>query len=152
MADSHDLADANSDTFWEEEELDEHESEYFSTDYGATAHSANENMTDALRFNGEKFIIAALYISKQRAKLLHQLRVMTSTLASSGEDGADIYIVNLQKLEQYIIQHEQELIEFVIGTNMYIEDYHGHGEEWICLLYTSPSPRDQRGSRMPSSA
>ena len=23
---------------------------------------------------------------------------------------------------------------------------------WHCLLYTSPSPRDQRGSRMPSSA
>ena len=26
------------------------------------------------------------------------------------------------------------------------------GETMICLLYTSPSPRDQRGSRMPSSA
>ena len=25
-------------------------------------------------------------------------------------------------------------------------------EKKICLLYTSPSPRDQRGSRMPSSA
>ena len=25
-------------------------------------------------------------------------------------------------------------------------------EVYICLLYTSPSPRDQRGSRMPSSA
>ena len=25
-------------------------------------------------------------------------------------------------------------------------------EEEDCLLYTSPSPRDQRGSRMPSSA
>ena len=25
-------------------------------------------------------------------------------------------------------------------------------ENTICLLYTSPSPRDQRGSRMPSSA
>ena len=24
--------------------------------------------------------------------------------------------------------------------------------DYICLLYTSPSPRDQRGSRMPSSA
>ena len=24
--------------------------------------------------------------------------------------------------------------------------------ESVCLLYTSPSPRDQRGSRMPSSA
>ena len=27
-----------------------------------------------------------------------------------------------------------------------------NGPGWICLLYTSPSPRDQRGSRMPSSA
>ena len=26
------------------------------------------------------------------------------------------------------------------------------GETGTCLLYTSPSPRDQRGSRMPSSA
>ena len=26
------------------------------------------------------------------------------------------------------------------------------GYAWPCLLYTSPSPRDQRGSRMPSSA
>ena len=26
------------------------------------------------------------------------------------------------------------------------------GPIYICLLYTSPSPRDQRGSRMPSSA
>ena len=26
------------------------------------------------------------------------------------------------------------------------------GNRYICLLYTSPSPRDQRGSRMPSSA
>ena len=28
----------------------------------------------------------------------------------------------------------------------------GAGDSTICLLYTSPSPRDQRGSRMPSSA
>ena len=26
------------------------------------------------------------------------------------------------------------------------------GCDYLCLLYTSPSPRDQRGSRMPSSA
>ena len=26
------------------------------------------------------------------------------------------------------------------------------GKSRVCLLYTSPSPRDQRGSRMPSSA
>ena len=28
----------------------------------------------------------------------------------------------------------------------------GEYQKAICLLYTSPSPRDQRGSRMPSSA
>ena len=27
-----------------------------------------------------------------------------------------------------------------------------NGEDYICLLYTSPSPRDNTGSRMPSSA
>ena len=29
---------------------------------------------------------------------------------------------------------------------------HNEGKSRVCLLYTSPSPRDQRGSRMPSSA
>ena len=37
-----------------------------------------------------------------------------------------------------------------------IDFYAGYGwdigEDAFCLLYTSPSPRDQRGSRMPSSA
>ena len=32
------------------------------------------------------------------------------------------------------------------------EALHDPGEVPDCLLYTSPSPRDQRGSRMPSSA
>ena len=33
-----------------------------------------------------------------------------------------------------------------------IKAYVINGDINICLLYTSPSPRDQRGSRMPSSA
>ena len=37
------------------------------------------------------------------------------------------------------------------GGAMHLNDaVAAHGK--ICLLYTSPSPRDQRGSRMPSSA
>ena len=32
------------------------------------------------------------------------------------------------------------------------ETWHHSNGCRICLLYTSPSPRDQRGSRMPSSA
>ena len=30
--------------------------------------------------------------------------------------------------------------------------YHFHSKDEICLLYTSPSPRDRTRSRMPSSA
>ena len=39
------------------------------------------------------------------------------------------------------------------GTNdKLVEDDSDGARVFCCLLYTSPSPRDQRGSRMPSSA
>ena len=42
----------------------------------------------------------------------------------------------------YEVLHHTQLISQLIAE----------GKLKICLLYTSPSPRDQRGSRMPSSA
>ena len=48
-------------------------------------------------------------------------------------------------------QFEKSKVECLSYFNEhYLFDNCGHG--CICLLYTSPSPRDQRGSRMPSSA
>ena len=49
--------------------------------------------------------------------------------------------------------HSDQLIELcstskLEGESMWIEFVN----PFRCLLYTSPSPRDQRGSRMPSSA
>ena len=38
-----------------------------------------------------------------------------------------------------------------VGSRVVVNGW-GIGEDTCCLLYTSPSPRDQRGSRMPSSA
>ena len=38
------------------------------------------------------------------------------------------------------------------STELFIENSISTGTANVCLLYTSPSPRDQRGSRMPSSA
>ena len=38
------------------------------------------------------------------------------------------------------------------GEDFYLEYSSNGGSSYSCLLYTSPSPRDQRGSRMPSSA
>ena len=39
-----------------------------------------------------------------------------------------------------------------VGVNGVVGILEGIKEGKVCLLYTSPSPRDQRGSRMPSSA
>ena len=49
------------------------------------------------------------------------------------------------------------LISCVFDSNQVIsnKNYNANGgaiDIWICLLYTSPSPRDKRQSRMPSSA
>ena len=38
------------------------------------------------------------------------------------------------------------------GVVCFSADYRVKSRHKVCLLYTSPSPRDQRGSRMPSSA
>ena len=43
------------------------------------------------------------------------------------------------------MQHTVEAVQ-IHGGNGFVKDYH------VCLLYTSPSPRDRQKSRMPSSA
>ena len=46
------------------------------------------------------------------------------------------------------IEHEDEAI---ILSNL-LDDVYVHDYSYVCLLYTSPSPRDRQKSRMPSSA
>ena len=56
-------------------------------------------------------------------------------------DGADLFV----ELHANDALNRQHLLERVVAI---LEDRHGLS----CLLYTSPSPRDKRQSRMPSSA
>ena len=44
------------------------------------------------------------------------------------------------------------LSRFDVAWDAASDSTHFHTKAGTCLLYTSPSPRDQRGSRMPSSA
>ena len=49
--------------------------------------------------------------------------------------------------------YSQEVATVEIGdTVTWLPTSKGHNVEMICLLYTSPSPRDRTRSRMPSSA
>ena len=45
-----------------------------------------------------------------------------------------------------------EAIDAVRETGAHVVPVTGRPLRWICLLYTSPSPRDRQKSRMPSSA
>ena len=47
---------------------------------------------------------------------------------------------------------ENILRTYAVSGHMYMFEYKAKMKWLPCLLYTSPSPRDQRGSRMPSSA
>ena len=51
----------------------------------------------------------------------------------------------------YVVEIMTALEAFEVGF-YFIGDVVGENDTGVCLLYTSPSPRDQRGSRMPSSA
>ena len=91
--------------------------------------------------------------------LLHQ------NLRSEAFDGPDINFTKLEeaksiKPNQFDEFKNQERILITdiinkIGNPVSLGDISKFGMCFIykaCLLYTSPSPRDQRGSRMPSSA
>ena len=53
-------------------------------------------------------------------------------------------------IEHVLFKGTQKRKAFHILNRM--ESVGGEINAYTCLLYTSPSPRDQRGSRMPSSA
>ena len=57
----------------------------------------------------------------------------------------------LREVWQGIVDPDEEPAE-AIYLNRMSPSSHTRGHLESCLLYTSPSPRDQRGSRMPSSA
>ena len=73
-----------------------------------------------------------------------------------------IHIVGSNELAQRARAGDEEAYEEMVNR---LDDYYNEAEKihgltyedvmshfQSCLLYTSPSPRDQRGSRMPSSA
>ena len=63
---------------------------------------------------------------------------------------ADIYQADVADEEAVDAMCERAIADF--GQIDMLINNAGIGSSYVCLLYTSPSPRDQRGSRMPSSA
>ena len=62
------------------------------------------------------------------------------------------YNVVLRDIKQEFLDKAMEKIKWSLDKMVTKEKISKEEADGICLLYTSPSPRDQRGSRMPSSA
>ena len=76
---------------------------------------------------------------------------MNIVLAGAGEVGLNLARSLAHENHNIsIIDHDKDHLEY-IATNVDVLTVHGDASS-ICLLYTSPSPRDATLSRMPSSA
>ena len=71
---------------------------------------------------------------------------VTVTLGTSGATLDDVVAVARHDARVVLAD---DVLETVGAVRRHVEAL---AEAETCLLYTSPSPRDQRGSRMPSSA
>ena len=69
------------------------------------------------------------------------------TLTQRHESGVFTTYLDAHKNVAYV-----EIANFVRSCLDEIQEANNFSCSGFCLLYTSPSPRDQRGSRMPSSA
>ena len=81
------------------------------------------------------------------------LRIVEKASVILEKHDISIELIDLQALIPFDI--DNEISQSVQKTNKLLiidEDYPGGASSYICLLYTSPSPRDATLSRMPSSA
>ena len=91
--------------------------------------------------------------------------MMSAKLTMTGRDGSRCVVdfglemrdrpstdwSTLEKVESaYTFSASGEISNDSFGQNL--DEIYRLNSDNYCLLYTSPSPRDQRGSRMPSSA
>ena len=58
----------------------------------------------------------------------------------------------IETITNHVLIDENKIEDPKLGDKPITGDRYYSKEFMDCLLYTSPSPRDQRGSRMPSSA
>ena len=98
-------------------------------------------VTQNIPVNGREVIDVELAESVQA---LDELVVMGYTVVSKREVSSSVAQVSAEDLQGITTNDPTEALEGQMAGVVV--------EQSSCLLYTSPSPRDQRGSRMPSSA
>ena len=84
--------------------------------------------------------------SVRASAIWRSLIALVAALALVATTATPVGAQNGQTDEERLEAEEQALLGVITNAQQAMEEFE------VCLLYTSPSPRDQRGSRMPSSA
>ena len=110
--------------------------------FAVSAASPSESVAAKSRFNMGNTLYA------QALALLQQAETQQSAgqAASPGSPPA------VSGVEEAIELLKSAIIQYRSSLRLQPSDVDARANIELCLLYTSPSPRDQRGSRMPSSA
>ena len=102
----------------------------------------------------KKLLIAAIPLMLAGCSTYNQFmeRMQTDTLEyQCDEKPLTVHLNNPRQQVNFIYDNQQlNLTQGISGSGARYTD--GIYVFWSCLLYTSPSPRDMRRSRMPSSA
>ena len=89
-------------------------------------------------------------INLMRINKTHNISTSTSS-SDTGSIAFDSYNIKLDMSEKFYANNDDRSLDTGLGK-LYINQSKSSGGYGICLLYTSPSPRDVEECRMPSSA
>ena len=87
-----------------------------------------------------------------------QAQAQQQTTPPSDQQIDTMAVINGQPISRQHLANEcvrrfgEDVLKSIIKKQLVYNECQRQGIKITCLLYTSPSPRDQRGSRMPSSA
>ena len=106
----------------------------------------------------KSYVRDSISTEKNRKKLKKDQRMkaifLLAALLSSSAIAIIIIFISVKGISPFLSGYsygQQDIVSFLTGM-MWRKDQGIYGVGFICLLYTSPSPRDKRQSRMPSSA
>ena len=104
----------------------------------------------------ERLTTTAMSLCAQRKEMLDEFVGVLNYLQSHYEEDVQVgikYKPNLKDSNKYLdLLSKTRDADVSFGRTTRGPHKDDMEMSWRCLLYTSPSPRDQRGSRMPSSA
>ena len=92
------------------------------------------------------------YTKPETTEVHEPVPVKVSTEKENSAPSDAIVLFDGTSLDKWVSSRDSLAVKWTLNKDKSVTVKNGSGDIQTCLLYTSPSPRDKRQSRMPSSA